>query len=57
MRDTKGLEAHSKELDKKKKEKALHRTLRNEVNIGGHGTQNYVIKRGPNKGKVASKKQ
>jgi len=56
VRDTKGLEAYSKKLDKDKKEKVLHKTLRNEVNIGGHGTQKYVIKRGANKGKVASKK-
>lgn len=56
MRDTKGLEAYSKKLDKDKKEKAMHKALRTEVNIGGYGTQKYVIKRGPNKGKVASKK-
>tara|TARA_B100000029_G_scaffold425371_1_gene433697 strand:- start:161 stop:352 length:192 start_codon:yes stop_codon:yes gene_type:complete len=53
MRDTKGLEAHSKNLQKKSREKMLHKTLRKEVEIGGHGTQSYVIKKGPNKGKVA----
>jgi|TARA_B100001094_G_C17937703_1_gene673925 hypothetical protein len=57
MRDTKGLEAYTKAVNKDKKTKALHKDLRKEVNTGGSGTQNYVIKKGVNKGKIASKKQ
>ncbi len=53
MRDTKGLEAYTKNLNKKNKEKLLNKVLRKEVEIGGNGTQSYVIKKGPNKGKVA----
>ena len=53
MRDTKGLEAYTKNLNKKNKEKLLNKVLRKEVEIGGNGTQSYVNKKGPNKGKVA----
>jgi hypothetical protein len=34
------------------KEMKLFQMLRKEVNIGGHGTQRYVIKKGQNKGKI-----
>tara|TARA_B100001121_G_scaffold278685_1_gene269422 strand:- start:896 stop:1090 length:195 start_codon:yes stop_codon:yes gene_type:complete len=53
MRDTKGLEAYTKKLNKKNKEKLLNKVLRKEVETGANGTQQYVIKKGTNKGKVA----
>jgi hypothetical protein len=34
------------------KEMKLFQMLRKEVEIGGNGTQRYVIKKGPNKGKI-----
>ena len=53
MRDSKAINeaiAKSKRLDK---EKLLQRHLRKEVNTGASGTQKYVIKAGPNAGKIA----
>ncbi len=35
------------------KEKELNRVLRKEVNTGANGTQEYVIKKGTNTGKIA----
>ena len=34
---------------------SLFKELKKEVNSGAHGTQNYVIKKGENTGKVAKK--
>ena len=34
------------------KKMKLFQMLRKEVEIGGNGTQRYVIKKGPNKGKI-----
>ena len=34
------------------KEMKLFQMLRKEVEIGANGTQRYVIKKGPNKGKI-----
>ena len=34
------------------KQKQFFQMLRKEVNIGANGTQKYVIKKGPNKGKI-----
>ena len=51
MRDTKKLEAFSKEKEKQNKEKILFKNLRKEVEIGANGTQDYIIKEGINKGK------
>jgi len=53
MRDTKTLEQYSKNVQKKLKEMNLFKFLKKEVNVGANGTQNYVIKKGINKGKVA----
>jgi hypothetical protein len=36
----------------KAKQMSLFKNLRKEVEIGGKGTQRYVIKKGPNKGKI-----
>lgn len=53
MRDTKILEQYSKNAQKKLKEMNLFKFLKKEVNVGANGTQDYVIKKGINKGKVA----
>ena len=53
MRDTKTIEAFNKKLEKKLKELELFKLLKKEVNVGANGTQDYVIKKGVNKGKVA----
>ena len=55
MRDTKSIIAYAKKMQKKAKESILNTLLRKEVNVGGHGTQNYVIKNGTNAGKIAVK--
>ena len=53
MRDTKKLEAFSKEKEKQNKEMNLFKNLKKEVEIGANGTQDYVIKKGINQGKKA----
>ena len=42
---------------KQKKEMELSRSLKKEVVAGANGTQKYIIKEGPNKGKIADKGQ
>ena len=42
---------------KEQKEMNMVRNLKKEVTIGGNGTRDYVIKQGPNKGKIADKGQ
>ena len=54
MRDTKVLETFSIEKEKKEKEKHLFKNLRKEVETGANGTQEYIIKKGINKGKIAN---
>ena len=53
MRDTKLLESFKKKVEKKLKEMDVFKSMRQEVNTGANGTQDYVIKKGINKGKVA----
>ena len=53
MRDTKILSKFSEDSQKKWKEMQLLINLKKEVNHGANGTQQYVIKKGINKGKVA----
>jgi hypothetical protein len=53
MRDTKVLESFKRHAEKKLKEMNLFKFLKKEVNVGANGTQDYVIKKGINKGKVA----
>ena len=53
MRDTKVLESFKKKIEKNLKEMDLFKLLKKEVNHGANGTQNYVIKKGINKGKIA----
>ena len=55
MRDTKSIIAYAKQMQKKAKESALGKLLRREVEVGANGTQQYVIKNGPNVGKIAIK--
>ena len=55
MRDTKALEEYSKKKEKDKKQMNLFKELKKEVNTGANGTQDYVIKKGENTGKVAKK--
>jgi len=53
MRDTKVLESFKKQAEKKLKEMNIFKHLKKEVNHGANGTQDYVIKKGINKGKLA----
>ena len=55
VRDTKALEEYSKKKEKDKKQMNLFKELKKEVNTGANGTQDYVIKKGENTGKVAKK--
>ena len=55
MRDTKSIIAYAKQMQKKAKESVLGKLLRREVEVGANGTQQYVIKNGPNAGKIAIK--
>ena len=51
------LNEHPKEVNKHKKEMELSRSLKKEVNAGANGTQDYIIKKGINSGKIADKGQ
>jgi len=53
MRDNKILINFQKKLEKKYKEMQLFKNLKKEVNTGANGTQDYIIKQGINKGKLA----
>ena len=53
MRDTKLLESFIRHTQKKLKEMNLFKFLKKEVEAGANGTQNYIIKKGINKGKIA----
>ena len=53
MRDTKSIEDFLRKNYKKIKEMSLFRHLKKEVETGASGTQSYVIKKGPNKDKIA----
>ncbi len=55
MRDTKVLESFLKHTEKKMKEMNLFKYLKKEVETGANGTQDYVIKKGVNKDKLAKK--
>ena len=53
MRDTKVLDRFTEQSNKKHKEMELFKKLKKEVESGANGTQDYVNKKGINKGKVA----
>jgi len=55
MRDNKVLINFQKSLEKKYKEMTLFKNLKKEVETGANGTQSYVIKKGINKDKLATK--
>ena len=55
MRDTKVLESSLKHTEKKIKEMNLFKFLKKEVETGANGTQDYIIKKGINKDKLAKK--
>jgi|TARA_B110000196_G_scaffold229888_1_gene198517 hypothetical protein len=55
VRDTKSIENFLKKNLKEIKELSLFRHLKKEVETGASGTQDYVIKKGPNKDKIAKK--
>jgi|TARA_R110000803_G_scaffold86939_1_gene153503 hypothetical protein len=56
MRDTKVLESFLKHTEKKLKEMNLFKFLKKEVETGANGTQDYIIKKGVNKDKLAKTK-
>ena len=53
MRDNKVLEVFLKHTQKKLKEMNLFKFLKKEVEVGANGTQDYIVKKGINKGKIA----
>ena len=53
MRDSKAITEAIAKQQRASKEKLLFKNLRTEVETGASGTQKYVIKSGPNAGKVA----
>ena len=53
MRDTKLLESFKRKVEKQLKEMNIFKNLKKEVEHGANGTQQYVIKKGVNKGKIA----
>ena len=55
MRDSKTIESFLQRKEKENKQKNLFKDLRKEVEIGANGTQQYVIKKGVNKNKIAKK--
>ena len=55
MRDHKVLEVFIRHTEKKLKEMNLFKFLKKEVEAGANGTQDYIIKKGINKGKRAEK--
>ena len=55
MRDTKYLESFKKNTEKKLKEMNIFKYLKKEVEHGANGTKDYVIKKGINKDKIATK--
>ena len=55
MRDTKAIESFLKDKYKKITEMSLFRHLKKEVETGANGTQDYIIKKGENKDKLAKK--
>ncbi len=46
-----------KDLKNSLKEKSFFKELRKEVETGANGTQDYVVKKGINKNKIATTKQ
>ena len=55
MRDSKVIESFLKHTERKLKEMNLFKLLKKEVETGANGTQDYIIKKGINKDKIAKK--
>ena len=55
MRVTRKIIQYLEDMEKKAKQMNFIKNLKKEVETGANGTQKYVIKEGPNKGKIASK--
>ena len=53
MRDTKILDSFRQRVEKRLKEMNIFVNLKKSVDHGANGTQDYVIKKGINKGKIA----
>ena len=53
MRDTRAMDEFIKSVKRRLKEKNIFVNLKKSVEHGANGTQNYVIKKGINKGKLA----
>ncbi len=56
MRDTKHLEKFARERAHKEEQKKLFKNKIKSVEAGAHGTLEYTIKEGVNKGKIADDK-
>jgi len=54
-RITKKVLDYISDINKENKQKELSKNLKKEVNTGANGTQSYVIKKGINKNKIATK--
>jgi hypothetical protein len=54
-RITKKVLDYISDINKKNKQKELSKNLKKEVDTGANGTQSYVIKKGINKNKIATK--
>tara|TARA_R110000737_G_scaffold133020_1_gene164661 strand:- start:238 stop:438 length:201 start_codon:yes stop_codon:yes gene_type:complete len=55
MRDTKLINKFIEQSQRKWKEMSLFKNLKKEVETGANGTQQYILKKGPNKNKIAKK--
>ena len=51
-RVTRKIVEYISDMEKKAKQMNFVKNLKKEVETGKHGTQKYVLKQGPNKGKV-----
>tara|TARA_S200002703_G_scaffold114914_1_gene100463 strand:- start:266 stop:430 length:165 start_codon:yes stop_codon:yes gene_type:complete len=51
-RITRKIVKYIEDMEKKAKQMSFVKNLKKEVETGKHGTQRYVIKQGPNKGKI-----
>ena len=54
-RMTKKVLDHIANINKENKQRELSKNLKKEVDTGANGTQSYVIKKGINKNKIATK--
>jgi len=51
-RVTRKIVQYLEDMEKKAKQMSFIKNLKKEVETGKHGTQKYVLKQGPNKGKT-----